>query len=241
MAEFHGFDALTGDAQRAGMKGWRPSAFCVVEPVLYRYPQPGSELEFLVCKRLKGALSEANPPACTTSNGGGHHVLVGVDDTPIDAVIRSLNMKLGYMVEREAIRCMGTFGPALNKSNMTIANGEVRLIISDEPAEPEVPFIAHAFAIDASDIEKEGSGNGSLETIGWFSLGDLVENFGASEHHIYFQFLFQFLFLRQQELTPTLELTYPNWRAGTYSLPLERIGSKRPEKYYGESDDGLPR
>jgi len=222
--EFGGFDHLSGEVQREGMKGWGPSAHPVVEPVLFRYAESGGELEILVCRRLKGALSVANPPACTTSNPGGHHVLVGTDDTPVDAVIRSIHMKLGYSVVPARMSPVGTFGPAINRSSLEIAAGKVRLVIHDEPAEPDAPFLAHVIAVNASRLRKNGVGNGSLEEVGWFALANLVDRFGRSKNHIYFQFLFQFLRRRSRSLkAPPLELAYPDWRAGVYELELKQI------------------
>lgn len=231
MSEFRGFDHLNGDEQRTKMKGWGPAPHCVVEPILY-VEKFNHELHFLVCKRLKGALSVANPPACTTTNGGGHHVLVGKDDTPVDAVIRSVGTKLGYWItNKKSISPVGVFGPALNKSNMKITNDEVQLVIHNEPAEPNVPFIANVFAVNIwnanspADLE-QGSGDESLKEVGWLTLAEIVEQFGASKNHIYFQFLFQFLVNRigGNSMTP-LELAYPDWQPGTYALDLSLVAT----------------
>ncbi len=186
MGKFRGFDGLDGSKQREGMKNWGPTAFPVVEPVLFRSVTQGLP-EVLVCRRLKGALSVAKPPACTTSNPGGGHILPGKDDTPRDAVVRSIAEKIGYDVDPRGIRIIGTAGPALNWSH--VEAGEHELIIEDRPAEPEVPFIAHVYAVDMSLAKKRGEGNGSLEEIGWMSWPEIFGRYGNSGTHIYFQFL----------------------------------------------------
>lgn len=228
MGAFRGFDNLNGDKQRESMKGWGPAPHCVVEPILYTSAESFDELRFLVCRRMKGALSAAKPPTCTTTNGGGHHVLVGTDDTPMDAVIRSVHKKLGYRIGVQGQKkpfCIGTFGPALNKADLKIEDGMLRLVIRDEPAEPEVPFIAHIFNVFIPNPKKKENGDGSLEEIGWLTIGEIVERFGMSGSHIYFQFLFQFLFGRTENIQAS-PAQFPDWRPGTYDLPINKIELK---------------
>lgn len=218
MTEFRGFDGLTGDAQRAEMKGWGATAFPVVEPILYRQDEEGlGNVRFLVCRRMKGALSDAKPPACTTSNPGGHHVLPGTDDTPVDAVVRSVGKKLGYAITRDAPELIGTFGPALNKADMAIESTTIRLTIRDEPAEPEVPFIAHVFKVRIRSVPI-WTPDESLKEVGWFTLREIVARYGQSGTHIYFQFLFQCA--RHFIHGRNADWDFPRWQPGTYDLEI---------------------
>lgn len=185
---FPGF-ALDGDKQRVGMKGWGATVLLVAEPVIYRKDAAG--VQFLVCRRLKGALSLSNPPVYTTSNPGGHYILT-TDATPTYALMRSLRVKLGLNVQGRHIQSVGTAGPALYRSHVELVcgSGDQRweMVIEEELAEPNVPFLAHVFAVDASRMDIKT--NDSLEMVGWFSSNMIFEIFGKlGGNHLYFQFL----------------------------------------------------
>ncbi|KKS56021.1 MAG: hypothetical protein UV20_C0018G0009 [Candidatus Magasanikbacteria bacterium GW2011_GWA2_42_32] len=205
---FPGFN-IDGNKQREEMGGWGPTVFPVVEPVIYREDTKG--LEFLVCRRLKGALSAYNPPAFTTSNPGGHHILI-TDATPTDALTRSLRIKLGLNVQDRHIHAVGTAGPALYRSHMEINGGRWEMVIEEELAEPNTPFLAHVFAVDASGMDIKT--NDSLEVRGWFSTNMIFEIFGKlGGNHLYFQFLLAAI--------QSLKRGYQgeiNWQPGCYKV-----------------------
>lgn len=188
---FRGF-TLTAAEQARIIASWpNPVPYVVVEPALYRKDEFG-KFTFLIAKRRKGALSEDTAkqgiqPAKISLHPGGRYIMPNSDNDPCGAVVRSLRVKLGYSILRNAARFVGTAGPALNFSSLRIKDGKVWVVIHEVPAEPKVPFVALIHVVDMSQAEKVGEGNGSLENLGFFTAENIAEQF--SDECIYPTFL----------------------------------------------------
>lgn len=134
--------------------GWqKPFAIPTAEAVVSRIKDGGGssvyDLEFAIAKRVAGA-----PECLGMRQLKWGTVIFPSDETPAAALIRCMAKDLGMSVFPGHCVSVGTIGPWLYRSTLTLNDRQLILTILDEQAEKETPFFASLFHVDATGLEQ---------------------------------------------------------------------------------------